>query len=350
MENENKKRKKTGLLLSILGVMSLVLITAGVTYAFFSYAKEGQTTNTISTGTLEFTYTEVDDNSNGILIQDALPMTDAQGKVLGGDTQNHSELANNRNVFLFTVTSKTTSKANIPYIVTAKKQEGSTLDDSQIKLYLTATQTGTNNTVNGTAVNTFAYLKDNKKLANNTTVFGQYNTENPSNQLTATDDEVVLFEGTVPASQSAGYTNSFVLRMWLNGEAAGATSTAVDYSPYEFVLKTAVGATALDAKTLIANNQILKSTDYYALSENGSCSDNTSTTQEACNTASGTWTPSPRDAYERIAYVNGDNIITVSQTGVDHTGYTASEQYYELRGQTFSVKVNVYANAAVIGG
>ena len=91
MENENKKRKKTGLLLSILGVMSLVLITAGVTYAFFSYAKEGQTTNTISTGTLEFTYTEVDDNSNGILIQDALPMTDAQGKVLGGDTQTHSE-------------------------------------------------------------------------------------------------------------------------------------------------------------------------------------------------------------------------------------------------------------------
>ncbi len=350
MENENKKRKKTGLLLSILGVMSLVLITAGVTYAFFSYAKEGQTTNTISTGTLEFTYTEVDDNSNGILIQDALPMTDAEGKVLGGNTQVHSELTANRNVFLFTVTSKTTSKANIPYIVTAKKQDGSTLDDSQIKLYLTATQTGTNNTVSGENVNTFAYLKANKALGSNTTVFSQYNTENPTNQLTADANEVVLFEGTVPASQSAGYTNSFVLRMWLNGEAAGATSTAVDYSPYEFVLKTAVGATALDAKTLIANNQILKSTDYYALSENGSCSDNTSTTEAACTAASGTWTASPRDAYERIAYVKDDSIITVSQTGVDHTGYTASEQYYELRGQTFSVKVNVYANAAVIGG
>ena len=53
---ENKKKKSTGLLLSILGVVSLVLITAGVTYAFFSYAKEGKTVNRITTGTIEFTY------------------------------------------------------------------------------------------------------------------------------------------------------------------------------------------------------------------------------------------------------------------------------------------------------
>ena len=345
---EDNKKKKTGLLLSILGVMSLVLITAGVTYAFFSYAKEGQTTNTISTGTLEFTYTEVDNNSQGILIQDALPMTDAEGKVLGGNTQDHTQLAANRNVFLFTISSTTTSKANIPYIVTAKKQAGSTIDDSQIKLYLTATQTGTNNTVSGENVNTFAYLKTNKKLANNTTVFGPYNTDNPTSPLTASDDEVVLFEGTVPASQTSGYTNSFVLRMWLNGD-TGTGNTAVDYSPYEFVLKSAVGNEALNAKTLIANNQIIKSTDYYALAENGSCSDTSITNQAEC-VAPATWTASPRDAYERIAYVKDDMIITVSQTGVDTTGYTAGEQYYELRGQSFSVKVNVYANAAVIGG
>ena len=345
---ENKNKKKTGLLLSILGVISLVLITAGVTYAFFSYAKEGQTTNTISTGTLEFTYTEVDNNSNGILIQDALPLTDAEGKVLGGNTQVHSELTANRNVFLFTVTSKTTSKAKIPYIVTAKKQDGSTIADSQIKLYLTATQAGTNNTYLSDTVQTFAQLKSAKPLSGNTTVFAQYNTENPTNQLTADADEVVLFEGEVPASQSSGYTNSFVLRMWLNGDTTN-NSTAVDYSPYEFVLKSAVGATALDAKALITNNQILKSTDYYALSETASCSNTSYNNQADCTTNGGSWA-SPRDAYERIAYVKDDSIITVSQTGVDHTGYTESEQYYELRGQTFSVKVNVYANAAVIGG
>ena len=41
-------KKSTGLLLSILGVISLVLITAGVTYAFFSYTKEGLTENVIA--------------------------------------------------------------------------------------------------------------------------------------------------------------------------------------------------------------------------------------------------------------------------------------------------------------
>lgn len=351
---ENKKKKKTGLLLSILGVVSLVLITAGVTYAFFSYAKEGKTVNRITTGTIEFTYNEIDNNDNGISISNALPMTDAEGMVLGGDTQDHTTLASNRNVFLFTITSKTPANANIPYIVTARKQAGSDLGEGQIKLYLTASQNdGTNNTVVSSAVQTFAQLKTNKPLSGNQTVFGAYNTENPTNTWTANADEVVLYEGTVPASQANTYTNSFVLRMWLNGNT---NEGSVDYSPYEFVKKTSVGNEALNARTLIASNTaqnkvILKSTEYYALSES-TCTLNSAaieaTDSADCTTKGGTWTAGARDDYERIAYVNGDNIITVSQTSVDHTGYTASEQFYELTGQTFSVKVNVYANAAVI--
>ena len=355
---ENKKKKKTGLLLSILGVVSLVLITAGVTYAFFSYAKEGKTVNRITTGTIEFTYNEIDNNSNGISISNALPMEDADGMVLGGDTQSHETLANNRNVFLFTITSKTPTNANIPYIVTARKQAGSDLSEGQIKLYLTASQNdGTNNTVVSSAVQTFAQLRTSKPLSGNSTVFAAYNTANPSNTWTANADEVVLYEGTVPAAQANEYKNSFVLRMWLNGNA---NEGSVDYSPYEFVKKTSVAAAngqALNARTLIAantaqNKVILKSTEYYALSEStctvggNAVEADSQATCEALDPA-GTWTPGARDDYERIAYVNGDNIITVSQTGVDHTSYTASEQFYELSGQSFSVKVNVYANAAV---
>ena len=113
---ENKKKKSTGLLLSILGVVSLVLITAGVTYAFFSYAKEGQTENTLTTAAIEFAYNETD-LDNGILIENALPLTDAEGMALADDTTNDI-----KNTFLFTITSKTPTNANIPYIVTAKKQ------------------------------------------------------------------------------------------------------------------------------------------------------------------------------------------------------------------------------------
>ena len=50
--------KKKSLILSLVGVLSLVLITAGVTYAFFNYAKEGTTENTITTGTITFIYEE----------------------------------------------------------------------------------------------------------------------------------------------------------------------------------------------------------------------------------------------------------------------------------------------------
>ena len=75
-------KKSTGLLLSILGVISLVLITAGVTYAFFSYAKQGTTENVIKTGTITFLYDELEGVGNGIKITDAIPMTDEVGKAL----------------------------------------------------------------------------------------------------------------------------------------------------------------------------------------------------------------------------------------------------------------------------
>ena len=48
MSIKNKK-----IILSILGVLSIVLITTGITYAFFNYAKEGTTDNTITTDTIK---------------------------------------------------------------------------------------------------------------------------------------------------------------------------------------------------------------------------------------------------------------------------------------------------------
>ena len=52
----NKKRTTTIMLLLFL---SIILITIGVTYAFFNYAKEGTTENTVKTGSITFLYTEV---------------------------------------------------------------------------------------------------------------------------------------------------------------------------------------------------------------------------------------------------------------------------------------------------
>ena len=119
--------KKKSLVLSILGVLSLVAITAGVTYAFFNYAKEGTTENTITTGTITFVYEEIEAQGAGISISDALPVSDTVGKAQSGAG----------NVFNFKVTSKTMNSASIPYTVTARMKAGSDLPQSAVKMYLT---------------------------------------------------------------------------------------------------------------------------------------------------------------------------------------------------------------------
>lgn len=291
-------KKSTGLLLSILGVISLVLITAGVTYAFFSYAKEGVTVNTISTGTITFYYDELEENGNGIQITDALPMSDTDGMALVGDN----------NVFNFKVTSTVSGNANIPYEVTARVKDGSTLSSDQIKLYLTATGSetaGTNYTVNSdSSVKLFSELTATKV------------------SVPAGTEERTIYTGTVPA-KTTSYSEDFTLRMWIKGDAG----EEADYSPYEFVKTSAVvDNSALNADTLIANGDFITSTAYYAL-----------TAEEQVN-------------YQRVAYVNTTDrtIYTVSQTVTDTTGFTASEQFYPLSGQTFTVTVNVYANNATV--
>ena len=392
---DNKKRRTTGLLLSILGVLSLVLITAGVTYAFFSYAKEGQTVNTIRTGTIEFAYNETDGVGNGIQISNAMPTDDMTGASVTSEATEYGKL------FRFTVTSKTPSTAKIPYFVTIRKTEG-TLGNGQVKVYLESTPTSAENGAENytiasgskaggdLVVNSFATLLD-EHLASDETMIGSK----------ATAEEAIMYKGEIPANQANTFTNSFVLRMWLSGAASG--SEAADYSPFEFMLKsvanptgattsynvteatcvsgqttitaadetacTAAGGTwvtaltlptasvttALDAEAQITAEHFITSTAYYALP---------SATDGDPATGDGTH----REDYERIAYVNVQTkkVYTISQalakgyiTEVDafgnytfndyaETDYTATEQYYRINGATFTAIVNVYADAEVV--
>ena len=321
MENNNKRKKSTSLLLSILGVLSLVLITAGVTYAFFSYAKEGQTVNTIRTGTIEFAYNETDGMGQGINITNAMPTDDNTGSNL---TQGANEYGN---LFRFTITSKTPSTAKIPYYITLRKT-GGLLGNAQVKAYLEATPAGTEE---GAANYTFTGTKGGNDFAVST--FAALLQAHPASGITmigsnAQGDEAVMYKGTIPANQGDTYTNSFVLRMWLTG-GANAGNDIADYSPYEFMLKTVANAsdapittttyvcikageeiaavdsnacttaegtwtaktitlpkatntTAIDAEARIQDGSFITSTAYYALPETASCNDSTIQTEGAC--------------------------------------------------------------------
>ncbi len=112
-----KSRKR--LIIAVLGIFGIILAAVGVTYAFFSYSKTGIKDYKITSGAITFHYQEV---SQGISVNDAMPMTDDQGKA-------------QTSYFDFTITSKTLDNVDIPYYITLKRS-GANMD-SIMKVYLT---------------------------------------------------------------------------------------------------------------------------------------------------------------------------------------------------------------------
>ena len=178
-----KNSKKKQVLLTLIAIISLIVITVGVTYAFFNYAKEGTTDNTIKTGSITFLYTEVSGVGKGISLTEAYPVADSIGKVQVGEGK----------VFDFKVTSNISMNSNIGYQVTARKKTGSTLANSAVKVYLTE--------VNGTEqellLSKYSELDQTDKVDSNNF------------------DERILYEATVPANTS-NYEKNFRLRMWVD--------------------------------------------------------------------------------------------------------------------------------------
>ena len=180
-----KNSKKKQVLLTLIAIISLIVITVGVTYAFFNYAKEGTTDNTIKTGSITFLYTEVSGVGKGISLTEAYPVADSIGKVQVGEGK----------IFDFKVTSNISMNSNISYQVTARKKTDSTLANSAVKVYLTE--------VNGTEqellLSKYSELSQTDKVD-----ISKY-------------DERILYEGTVPANTS-NYEKNFRLRMWVSDD------------------------------------------------------------------------------------------------------------------------------------
>ena len=177
------KNKKKQIIITLIAIISLIVITVGVTYAFFNYAKEGTTDNTIKTGSITFLYTEVSGVGKGISLTEAYPVADSIGKVQVGEGK----------VFDFKVTSNISMNSSIGYQVTARKKTGSTLANSAVKVYLTE--------VNGTE----------QEL-----LLSKYSELSQTDKVDSSKfDERILYEATVPANTS-NYEQNFRLRMWVD--------------------------------------------------------------------------------------------------------------------------------------
>ena len=119
----NKKQ----LLLSIGLVLILVLLIVGISYAAFKFTGTGQKANTITTGAITMKYTE---STNTISMNNALPTTDATGKVrlTAGE------------YFDFTLSGTIKGSENINWEIAAEDVTTASrkIDGKYIKLYLTS--------------------------------------------------------------------------------------------------------------------------------------------------------------------------------------------------------------------
>ena len=158
----------------------IIILTAIISVAWFSYSRNGVKENIITSGEIKFIYEENDNVGNGVLLEDAMPMPDSYGK-----TQD--------NYFDFKVTS-TSGSAKIPYEITLRKTENSDNLDEYVKVYLTK--------INGSS-------EEEKVLE-------MYDDlDNSTNQIAVLNNEKTLYEAEVPAG-AKNYTDNYRLRIWLN--------------------------------------------------------------------------------------------------------------------------------------
>lgn len=183
-----KDNKSKAIVLSVLGVLSIMIVTIGITYAVFTYTKLGTTENTIQTGSIKMLYTENTGVGKGIKISNALPVPDSTG--ITYSTEGY--------VFDFKITGTNTGTEVIPYEVTLRNSENSTLDGSIIKVYLT--DITENNDTALFAPEKYSLLSDTKIDT------GKYT-------------EKTLYKGEIANTDNKEYEKDFRLRMWIDESA-----------------------------------------------------------------------------------------------------------------------------------
>lgn len=166
-------------ILSIVSVVVLVILTVGLSYATFAYSKVGTVENVIKSGTIVMSYQEA---TNGISINNAFPMSDETGK----------RLSSTNETFEFTVSSSITGKTEVLYEVSAKKEDDSTLNNDEIRLYLEKKDSTSSSYVSVFSPSPYLPLEEDTPIGSK-------------------EGSMVMDQGVLTSSE----TNYYLLRMWV---------------------------------------------------------------------------------------------------------------------------------------
>ncbi len=171
--------KRKELIIGVVAVFSLIIGMGLVSYAAFSYSKRGEKVNTITTGTIQMSYTESD---NIITITNALPTTDATGKIR----------LTKGEYFDFSVTTTITGDTTIDWEIAAEDLSDSTFSGSNIKYYLTKLEGSTETEVLAPKI---------------------YTEESSANDATG---RPVHMMSLATGSSNSTMTTNYRLRLWVN--------------------------------------------------------------------------------------------------------------------------------------
>ncbi len=178
--------KKTIALASFLAIFGITLITVGLSYAFFSYAKAGTTDNVIKSGSISFLYDEINREGNSISIIDALPVSDEIGVA-------------QTKAFNFRIVANPSSTTSIPYELTLRKKTGSDDIDDIVKIYLAKIDSYDSS------------VSEEEELIKS--VFSDLTTVSKNGY-----SEKALFTTEVPAG-NLSYEQNYRLKMWIDSNA-----------------------------------------------------------------------------------------------------------------------------------
>lgn len=182
---------------SLLSLLALLMISTGVSYSLVdqgdgSVSQEENENNQTDTGEVKFLYTDYDGTGSTLTLTDDRIFSDAVGKILPA--------TNSTNIFDFRIKAET--DVPLSYQITLTKEDGSTLEDNFIKVYLTEVNEDTEKEITS-FLNTDGSVKRFSQLADLNA--GYTNNGNV---------EKLLYEG--EANQN--YEQSFRLRLWLSDD------------------------------------------------------------------------------------------------------------------------------------
>lgn len=121
MEESNKKE----IIFSLIGILILIASVIGISYAIWIRTYQGEKENVIKSGYISFNYVESD--TNIISIDNALPMSDREGKM-----QQCSNC-----MFDFSISATYRGVKTIKYDIYATETEQNDLPSEYLKIYLT---------------------------------------------------------------------------------------------------------------------------------------------------------------------------------------------------------------------